>query len=185
MKFPAKNEPKETCAIEFLYCELARKLGLEIVETKYFDLSSTLSAFGMKRFDRERELRVPIHTLAGVLHADFRIPSSVDYLSFLRLTRYLTKNEEEVSKAFRHCVFNVIFHNRDDHPKNFAFLLDKKRNWRLSPAYDLTFSVGPGGEHQMDICGEGKAPGRIHLLKLAELAALDRKACERTIDQSI
>ncbi len=37
--------------------------------------------------------------------------------------------------------FNVIAHNVDDHAKNFSFLMDRKGQWSLAPAYDLTFSV--------------------------------------------
>ena len=156
-----------------------------MVETEYFDLGKDLSAFGMKRFDREKTLRIPTHTMAGVLHADFRIPSSVDYLSLLRLTRVMTKDEREVIKAFRQCVFNVVFNNRDDHSKNFSFLLDQKRNWKLTPAYDLTFSPGPGGEHQMDICGEGRDPDRSHFFMLAEKGGLNRRSCEDIISHTL
>lgn len=38
-------------------------------------------------------------------------------------------------------VFNVITRNVDDHSKNFSFCMNRKGVWRLSPAYDLTFSV--------------------------------------------
>ena len=184
IKFPGGREHKEVCAIEILYARMAKKAGLEAVDTQYFDLGKNLAAFGMKRFDREKTLRVPIHSLAGVLHADYRIPSSVDYLSFLRLTRLMTKDVREVLKAFRHCVFNVVFNNRDDHPKNFSFLLDRKKDWKLTPPYDLTFSPGPGGEHQMDICGEGRSPGRAHLLKLGEQGGLDTTSCEEILNQT-
>lgn len=36
---------------------------------------------------------------------------------------------------------NVIARNVDDHSKNFAFCMNRDGSWRLSPAYDLTFSV--------------------------------------------
>jgi serine/threonine-protein kinase HipA len=42
-------------------------------------------------------------------------------------------------------VFNVLAHNRDDHSKNFSYLMDKDGQWKLSPAYDLTFSSGSRG----------------------------------------
>ena len=111
-------------------------------------------------------MRVPVHTLAGALHADFKVPS-VDYVSLLRVTRAFTRDEREVLKAYERAVFNVIFNNCDDHSKNFAFRLDRDRRWRLAPAYDLTFNPGPGGEHQMDICGEARRVNRARLLELA------------------
>lgn len=133
IKFPTDREHKEVCAVEALYAHLARKAGLKISEVEYFDLSKSLSAFGTRRFDVEDGLRIPTHTLAGILNADFRIPSSVDYLSFLKVIRLMTRDEGEVLRGFRQCAFNVIFNNRDDHSKNFSFLLDRKRNWKLSP----------------------------------------------------
>ena len=39
--------------------------------------------------------------------------------------------------------------------------------WRFAPAYDLTFSQGPGGEHCTTVLGEGKAPGKTQLMSLA------------------
>ena len=108
-------------------------------------------------------MRVPTHSLAGLLHTDFRMPS-VDYTTYLRATRLLTRDEREVQKAFVRAVFNVIFNNRDDHAKNFAWRLGRDRRWRLAPAFDLTFCEGPRGEHQTDICGEGRKITRQHIL---------------------
>ena len=181
VKFPAENEHKEVCAIEDLYADLAKKCGLQMKATEYFDLGKNLAAFATERFDREKDFKVPLHTAAGALNSNFRIPS-VDYISLLRLTRLMTKDQREVEKAFLQCVFNVVFNNRDDHAKNFSFVLDEKRNWKLSPAYDLTFSSGPGGDHQMDVCGEGKNIGREHLLKLAEKTDVDKKLAISQID---
>jgi serine/threonine-protein kinase HipA len=172
IKFPTQNEHKEVCAIEALYAKLANDCGIEMPQTKYFDINATLSAFGIARFDRQAELRIPTHTLAGLLHSDFRIPS-LDYTTFLRATRFLTRDEREVKKAFLRCVFNVVMHNRDDHAKNISYCLTQDRQWKLSPGYDFTFSSGPGGEHQMDVCGEGNKPGKSHLLRLAKEAEVE------------
>lgn len=184
-KFPAAGEHKESCVLEHLYAMLARQCGLEVPETTWVDLGRDLAAFGVARFDREQGQRVPVHTLANALHADFRIPSSVDYTTFLRATRAFTHDEREVKKAFQRAVFNVLFHNRDDHGRNQAFRLGKDRCWRLAPAYDLTWSEGPGGEHQMDICGEGLNPGKSHLLRLAGEGGLDREWALEAIGEMI
>ncbi|CAG4922463.1 hypothetical protein R69919_05005 [Paraburkholderia gardini] len=110
----------------------------------------------------------------GALNANFRVPSSVDYTSMLRLTGFMTRDVREILKAYERCVFNVIFHNRDDHAKNFSFRMNDRGHWRFSPAYGLTFSEGPGGEHQMDICGEGRTPAKADLLKLASQTNIKR-----------
>jgi serine/threonine-protein kinase HipA len=183
IKFPAQGEHQEVCAIEAMYAEMARACGLEMPATRYFDLGPDLSAFGVERFDTVNTCRIPVHSLAGLLHADFRIPSSVDYTSFLRATRMLTRDEREVKKAFERAVFNVVFHNRDDHCKNFSYRLGQDQAWRLAPCYDLTFSEGPGGEHQMDIVGQGRAITREHLLSLAQQGGLDRHWAGQAIDR--
>jgi serine/threonine-protein kinase HipA len=171
------------CAIENLYAELARASQLTIPETRYFDLDKKLAAFGIARFDQAEGLRIPVHTLAGLLHANFRVPGSVDYTTFLRATRFLTLDEREVQKAYERAVFNVLFNNRDDHPKNFSYLLTQNRRWVLSPAYDLTFCEGPGGYHQMDVCGEARHIQRSDLLKLAGQGGLDERWASQTINR--
>jgi serine/threonine-protein kinase HipA len=182
MKFQAAGEHKEACAIEALYADLARAAGLDMPDTRLIDLSPTLACFAIARFDRERGLRVPIHTLAALLHADFRLPS-LDYTTFLRATRRLTLDEREVVKAYERAVFNVLFHNRDDHGKNFSYRLGADRRWRLAPAYDLTWNAGPGGEHHMDICGEGRAPARADLLRLAREGGVSAPAAQTSIER--
>jgi len=70
-------------------------------------------------------------------------------------------------------IFNILSHNRDDHSKNFSFLMDRHGNWSLVPAYDLTFSRGPAGEHSMTVAGEGKNPSKKHIMLLAEKFNID------------
>ena len=168
VKFQAQAEPKEVCAIENLYADVARAFGLDMPATRHFDLNNGLAGFGIERFDIERGMRVPVHTLAGLLHANFRVPSAVDYTTFLRSTRFLTRSQVEVNKAYERAVFNVVFNNRDDHAKNISFRLAQDRTWHLAPAYDLTYCEGPGGEHQMDVCDEGRSITRSNMLELAK-----------------
>ncbi|MEO6959380.1 MAG: type II toxin-antitoxin system HipA family toxin [Burkholderiaceae bacterium] len=182
VKFQAQSEHKEVCAIEALYAQLAHESGLDVPPTKYFELDSRLSGFGIKRFDRRGGVRVPTLTLAGLLDDNFRVPSQ-DYSNFLRATRALTRDEREVEKAFARCVFNVILNNRDDHTKNVSFALNEHFEWKLAPCYDLTFSVGPGGWHQMSVMGEGVAPTGSKLAELAKDSGLKPAFVNRTIEQ--
>jgi serine/threonine-protein kinase HipA len=182
VKFPAQNEHKEACAIEALYCGLAHASAIRVPSYHFFDLDKKMSAFGIERFDRVDGMRVPMHTASGAAHVDFRHPQ-LDYISLLRLTKLMTKDMREVLHAFERCVFNVEFNNRDDHSKNFSFLLDKGGRWTFSPAYDLTFSQGPNGEHQMDICGEARLPGRKQLLELAAKTGIKQNVAAQSIDR--
>jgi serine/threonine-protein kinase HipA len=80
-------------------------------------------------------------------------------------------------------VFNVAACNRDDHAKNFAYLLDDDTGeWSLAPAYDLTFSPGPGGEHTTTLVGEGRQPAREHCLRLADQAEVKPREAKAIIE---
>ena len=182
VKFPAGGEHRDACAVEELYARVARHCGLDMPASRLFDLDAGHAAFGVRRFDREAGLRVPLLSLSALLHADFRLPA-LDYEMLLRATRRLTGDEREVGRAFERCVLNVLLHNRDDHSRNFAFRLDRNRRWRLAPVFDLTFSAGPRGEHQTSLAGEGRAPGRSHLLEVARRGGLATATAQAIIER--
>lgn len=167
VKFPAQHEHPEVCAIEMIYAECLRLCGIQTPDTQYFSLSDGMTAFASKRFDRQDGLRVPMQSLAAFTGADFRSPGALDYANFLRATQRCTNDVREKARAFERAVFNVAFHNRDDHPKNFAYTMSRTGDWKLAPAYDVTFCEGPGGYHQMDVMGEALEIDRKAMLGLA------------------
>lgn len=167
VKFPAQHEHPEVCAIEMIYAECLRLCGIQTPDTQYFSLSDGMTAFASKRFDRQDGLRVPMQSLAAFTGADFRSPGALDYANFLRATQRCTNDVREKARAFERAVFNVAFHNRDDHPKNLAYTMSRTGDWKLAPAYDVTFCEGPGGYHQMDVMGEALEIDRKAMLGLA------------------
>ena len=188
VKFPAEGEHREVCAIEELYARVARHGGVDMPRSRCFDLGAKHSAFGVKRFDRclreKHVIRVPIMGLSAYLQADHRMPS-LDYETVLLATLRITGDQREVVKAFERCVFNVVMHNRDDHSRNFAFRMNEQGLWRLSPAFDLTYSFGPGSEHSTSVAGHGKNITRTHLLQVAETGGVPLKTAERCINDAI
>ena len=166
IKFPPSQDARDAGAIEYAYSLMAKDAGVEMSETHLFSTKRN-KYFGTKRFDREGGARIHMHSLGGLIHADHRSPS-VDYEMVLRVTLALTRNIKDAEKAYALACFNVLAHNRDDHVKNFSFLLNDKNEWILSPAYDLVFSYGPGGEQSMLVMGEGKNPGMAQLLALGK-----------------
>lgn len=98
--------------------------------------------------------KIHMLTAAALLELDFEQPS-LDYHSLMKLTKILTRNnQEDMQSMFRRMCFNVFAHNRDDHSKNFSFLYDEEKDcWRLSPAYDLTYSTTYYGEHTTTVDG--------------------------------
>ncbi len=139
--------------------------------------------FAPRRFDRDGTRRTHASTAAGLLHADFGLPS-LDYLDLTRLTLHLTRDQREAERMVRLAIFNVFAHNRDDHAKQFTFLMNPVGQWRLAPAYDLTFSTGPGGEHSTSLAGEGRAPALQHLQKVAAVAGLDPREFRAFAEQT-
>jgi serine/threonine-protein kinase HipA len=184
VKFAAKEDDPDSGATEYEYSQMAREAGITMPPTRLFETSQGERFFGCKRFDRgPGNRRFHVHTFGNLIHSNFRIPSA-DYLDLLRATRMLTQNHQDVLAAYRLAAFNVLTHNRDDHVKNFSYRLnDETGLWELAPAYDLTRSEGPGGEHSMTILGEGRNPTADHLLALAEKADIPHHQATEIIQQ--
>ncbi|MBH1817019.1 type II toxin-antitoxin system HipA family toxin [Stenotrophomonas sp. STK16_22] len=182
VKFPAREEHAEVCAIEMVYAECLRRCGIETPDTQYFSLPNGLAAFASKRFDRHDGLRVPMQSLAAFTGANYQTAGSLDYVNFLRATQLCTNDVRQMVVAFERAVFNVAFNNRDDHPKNFAYIMSPDGQWRLAPAYDVTFCEGPNGYHQMDVMGEALAISRADMLRLAEEAEVQQGDASLAID---
>ena len=172
IKFPSSQDTRDAGAIEYAYSLMAKDAGVDMPETYLFRAKKG-RYFGIQRFDRSNkkdggDQRIHMHSLSGLIHADHRQPS-LDYDTILRVVLALTKNIVEAEKAYALACFNVLAHNRDDHAKNFSFLLNARNEWVFAPAYDLTFSYGPGGEQSTMVMGEGKKPG------VEQLQALGKK----------
>lgn len=182
IKFPAGDDFPDAGPIEYAYSLMARDAGIKMPETRLFNTRQKDRFFGIKRFDRNGNTRFHVHTFGNLIHSDFRIPSQ-DYDHFFRLVTNLTENHQDLTRAFRQMVFNIFTNNRDDHVKNFSFLLNHQGEWSLSPAYDLIYSSGPGGEHSMTISGEGKVPTKAHVYKLGEKHGIKKKKMDHIVEQ--
>jgi len=166
IKFPSSSDNREIANIEFAYHKMAQLAGIEMSECRLFKGKSGQVYFGTKRFDRVAGKRLHTHTASGLMHDNFRM-STMDYGHLMDCAFRLEKHVKAYEKVFRLAAFNVYSHNRDDHSKNFSFLMNAKGQWQFAPAYDLTFSYSGYGFHSTMIAGESKNPGRKELMKLA------------------
>jgi len=182
VKFGARADPAGAGAVELAYSRMAAAAGIRVPPARLFSTPGGGRYFAAERFDRPGGERRHVHTLAGLLHADFRLPS-LDYEAYLRATLHLTRDATAVAEAFRRMVFNVLACNRDDHARNFAYLMEPDGTWGHTPAYDLTFSSGPGGEHTMSVAGEGRVPGRRHFADLAAKMSIEPRARDAILEQ--
>lgn len=183
VKFRGHRDPPDTGAIEYVYSLMARKAGLEMSPCRLLKTAGGARFFATRRFDRRATGRLHSHTLANFLHKNFRQPA-FDYEHLLRVALRLTQTRAAVHHCYRHMLFNVLAWNRDDHAKNFGFLMDPEGQWRTSPSYDLVFSEGYRELHFTTIAGEGAEPTRQHFERLATLVDLGRREC-KTIEDAV
>jgi len=184
VKFTNSLENIDSGAIEFVYSQMAKNAGVKISEAYLFPAKKGPGYFATKRFDRDKNKRLHLHSACGLLHSNFRTPS-LDYEDLIKATMVLTKDIREAKNMFRLAVFNVLAHNRDDHSKNISFLMDESGKWALAPAYDLTFSFGPGGEQSTMVMGEGKNPSEKHLIQLGQAVGFDLTEINAIIKQTL
>lgn len=178
IKFPSSTDPKNIGEKEYQYSLCAKDCGINMTETKLFPSRICSGYFGIKRFDRKNGKKVHMVSASGLLETSHRLPN-LDYNLLMKLTLELTRNYEDIEQLFRLMCFNVFAHNRDDHSKNFSFLYDdNKKEWLLSPAYDLTYSSSFNGEHATTINGEGKNPNLDDILAVAKNIGLNEKSAK-------
>lgn len=182
VKFPAKGDLEDAGALEETYARMARGAGLRMPHTRLLALDKRRRCFAGKRFDRQGSTRVHMHSIGGLLHASHRLPS-LDYDDLLAATGALTHSQAEVVEGFRRLCFNVLACNRDDHVRNFSFLMSETGEWRFSPAYDLIYSEGMRGHHTTSVGGETLAPTQDHVLRIGDKHGLRRKEVLAVIDQ--
>lgn len=180
IKFTSSPDMVNAGEMEYEYSLAAKDCGIEMPETKLFESKKCSGYFGVKRFDRKENKKVHMVSASGLLETSHRIPN-LDYNILMKLTLELTKNYEEIEKLFRIMCFNVFAQNRDDHSKNFSFIYDN--GWKLSPAYDLTYSASFNGEHATTVNGEGKNPNKDNLLAVANNIELKNKKAKEIINE--
>lgn len=175
VKFRAKHDPMCIGRDEYNYSLLAKKCGVEMPETLLFEDKY----FGVERFDRTPSEKLHTVSVAGLIGADYRVPS-IDYYHIFQVCAALTHNVAQLWRVYRLMVFNYIIGNKDDHAKNFAFIY-RDGQWRLSPAYDLLPSSGMNGYHTTTI-NDSIEPSKYDLIALAVKFGLNRKEAEKIFD---
>lgn len=171
IKFSSNFDRIDGAQIEFAYHKMALQAGLEMMPCKLFQGKSGRFYFGTKRFDRVDNKRIHLHSASGLLHDDFRM-STLDYGHLMDASFRLEKSVTAYDTVLRLAAFNLFSYNRDDHSKNFSFLMNGSGEWKFAPAYDLTFSTSSFGSHSTSFAGEYKNPTENHLLELAKIFSI-------------
>lgn len=170
VKFPSRSEGRDAGLVEEAYARMARAAGIAMPATRVLRTRDGRACFAIARFDRRGEQRMHMQTLGAMIDAD--MTDAVGYETYLACTLHVTHDQRAVVEAYRRAVFNVLACNRDDHVRNFAYLMEGDGSWVLAPAYDVTFSEGRFGRHALSSAGEDMAVTADHLQELARTARI-------------
>jgi serine/threonine-protein kinase HipA len=183
VKFRHTYDPKDMGQQEYHYNEVARRCGINVPDFKLFNGRY----FASRRFDIDAEgNRIHTATAGGLLCISLSNPV-LDYSNLLALTGYLTQNPRDVEEMYRRMVFNYLTDNKDDHCKNFSFIVLKDRNgswkWHLAPAYDLTLCTeGYNGEHATSVNGTGH-PTLKDFIAVGSKIKMNEQRCREIIEE--
>lgn len=156
--------------VEMAYYKMAKAAGINMMESRLL-FENNRAHFMTKRFDRTSDNeKLHVQTFCAMRHYDFNEVTLYSYEELFETMRELGLTYPEAQELFRRMVFNVVSKNCDDHTKNFAFLMDKTGEWRLSPAYDVCHAYRPGSDwvsqHALSINGKRKNFTREDLLSI-------------------
>lgn len=182
VKFRHTYDPSDMGKTEYHYNQVAKACGISIPDIRLMKGRY----FASRRFDIDRDgSRIHTVTAGGLLAVSLANPV-LDYNNLLALTGYLTQQPEEVEEMFRRMVFNYLTGNKDDHCKNFTFLIKKHNGawrWRLAPAYDLTLcEEGYNGEHATSVNGTGR-PTLADMMAVGVRNKMGERRCKEIFEQ--
>ena len=182
VKFRHTYDPKDMGGQEYHYNEVARKCGINVPDFKLINGKY----FASRRFDIGSDgVRIHTATAGGLLCISLSNPV-LDYSNLLALTGFITQSPTDVEEMYRRMVFNYLTGNKDDHCKNFSFLVIQGNGswkWRLAPAYDLTLCTeGYNGEHATSVNGTGH-PALSDFIAVGTKIKMKEQRCRDIIDQ--
>jgi len=175
--------------IEYSYYQMARDAGIDMMPCRLHHEGGR-SHFMTQRFDRTaRGGKRHMQSLGALAHFDYRQPASYAYEQAIQVIRRLDLPRTDMEQLVRRAFFNVVARNCDDHVKNIAFLMNRRGEWSLSPAFDVTYAWNPAGEwtgrHQMSINGKRDGFLRDDLMALAAAAGIKKPRANQMLDRTI
>ena len=158
------NEPVDTPLVEHATMTLAAQAGITVAQTQLIPLVG-FNAVAIRRFDRERELR--IHSISAGTAIRAGTPTGLEpQMGYPELARILRRvgvaqgnvNQSDARELFRRMVFNILMDNTDDHEKNHALLVVNPHGngrLKLAPAYDVLPSNSGQGYQEFNCGAQG------------------------------
>ena len=174
--------------IEYAYYLMAKAAGIDMNECNLYKENGAYH-FMTKRFDREGESGTKLHmqSLGAMAHFDYNEPGMYSYEQAADIIYRIGANQKDVEKLYRRMIFNVLTRNQDDHVKNISFLMDKRGQWKISPAYDITFAYDNTNrwlaKHQMSVNGKLEDINLDDMLQCAKRMNISKRKADKIIDE--
>ena len=170
--------------IEYAYYLMARAAGIEMTECRLWNRRH----FMTRRFDRLPDGgKLHAQTLGAMAHLDFNDPTAYSYEQAFRVTRRVVNDARANEQLFRRMAFNVLAWNCDDHVKNISYLMNRRGEWRLAPAYDECYAHNPDGDwtsrHQMSVNGKRIGITDEDILSCAPFANMRERKARAVLDE--
>ena len=171
-------DPQGFGRIEYAYHRMARAAGITMEDCRLHEEGGR-AHFMTRRFDRTATGgKLHMQSLGALMHYDFNVAGAYAYEQALQAIRRLGLSMTDIEEQVRRTFFNVLARNQDDHVKNIAFLMDRRGQWRLSPAFDLAYSYNPTGawtaQHQMSVNGKRDGFDREDLITFASVGGVKK-----------
>lgn len=180
-----EDEPEYTL-IEYAYYKMALDAGIQMNECRIYSKAGE-NHFMTKRFDRIDGKKVHMQSLGAIAHISYKEPRLCSYEMAAQYMQEMNLPMKDIEQFYRRMVFSCIAVNQDDHVKNISFLMDRSGKWRLSPAYDMTFSYNVMNKwlsaHQMTVNGKKSGIDLDDLLMTGTKMGLRKKKCVDIISQ--
>jgi serine/threonine-protein kinase HipA len=182
-------DPQGYGRIEYAYYLMAREMGINMSPCRLHHEGGR-SHFMTRRFDRTPKGRkLHMQSLGAIAHYDYNQQASYSYEQAIQVIKRLELPREDLNQQLLRAIFNVVGRNHDDHVKNIAFLMNRRGEWRLSPAFDISYAWDPMGDwtsqHQMSINGKRDQFKRADLISLAGTAGIKTAQAREMVDRVI
>jgi len=181
------TDPMGFGRIEFAYYLMATAAGVEMSECRLHHEGGR-AHFMTQRFDRTATGgKRHMQSLGAIAHYDYNQPASYAYEQAINVIRRLGLPAHDLEQQTLRALFNVIARNHDDHVKNIAFLMNRNGQWRLSPAFDISYAYDPNGawtsQHQMSVNNKRENFERADLLALAKTAGIKHARADEMMEK--
>ena len=140
--FEGIKDPKGYGRIEYAYSLMAHDAGIRMAPCRLLE-ESNRAHFMTQRFDRiGASEKIHYASLFGINHMAYTAPGSQNhtYEDYFSIIDQLNIHIDSKREAFARMCFNVLAFNKDDHVKNFGFLMSHAGDWDISPAFDLSYA---------------------------------------------